>query len=466
MGATERKKDVVLFVHGFGSSAQCWKRILELLRSDEGLAQRYEFATWEYPTSWFNLNLLGRIPRLAELGRALGDEVESPRYRGRGLTLVGHSQGGLVIQSYVSQVLQAGEGPKLRGLRQAIFFATPTLGSTTAMSLRILFSTLFSNPQELTLRVLNPDVSDMRAVIDQRVVATTVDSDTAWRIPIHAICGMQDAIVPEASARGGFDSLRTVQGNHFTILKPKDREDDRYREFAELLLEPGGHKQRYEIASYKTAIRVEPRDRQEIAVPSAKNPRTVVFDNYATVKRSVRFQPSNRCLRPFTIRYTTRKEGYVAGHPSCANIAPFSEIGRGEDSGTYFQFDFKPAPEEEFSLIVEVYRGFNEGDRDVHFHLPEARYAQLEYVLDLSAYVAAGWSVKPPMLRFHREDRAHDELCRSRIASEPIAPRSATPEGLWTWELEDVDHGVADIVWDVVAPVHAGASGAPVSRSV
>ena len=53
----------------------------------------------------FELNLLGRIPRLQEIGRSLADEIDSPAYRGRPLTLVGHSQGGLVILSYLSDVL-------------------------------------------------------------------------------------------------------------------------------------------------------------------------------------------------------------------------------------------------------------------------------------------------------------------------------------------------------------------------
>jgi pimeloyl-ACP methyl ester carboxylesterase len=186
-GAAEResrRKPAILFVHGFGSSRKCWARLAELLGGDPRVAERYELAFWDYPTSWVSLNLLGRIPRLAELGRALGNELDGPSYRGRELVLVGHSQGGLVIQSWFAQVLQAGEGHRLRSVRQAIFLATPSLGSTTAMSLRRLVSTLITNPQEVTLRVLDPDVSDIRAVIHERLVAATTDSDLAWRVPV------------------------------------------------------------------------------------------------------------------------------------------------------------------------------------------------------------------------------------------------------------------------------------------
>ena len=229
-----------------------------------------------------------------EIGRSLSDEIDSPTYRGRPLTLVGHSQGGLVILSYLAELLGKGEGSCLRDLRQSVLLATPCEGSTTGFNLRRLASTLFSNPQELTLRVLNPDIADIRDVIDKRVVAATADSDTAWRVPIHAFCGMQDNVVPAASARGPFESVRRVPGTHFSILTPDDANDRRYTEFAEVLLDPGGHLHRFEIDSYETMIRVEPSAHLAVTCPG-KNPRVVEYDNYGTLRRTVRFAGSNRC---------------------------------------------------------------------------------------------------------------------------------------------------------------------------
>ena len=198
----ECQKDVILFVHGFGSSSSCWKRLTDLLEDDEEITSRYELATWDYPTKWIELQVFGRIPRLQELGRSLADTIDSPRYHDRSLTLVGHSQGGLVIQSYFVEMLNRDEADGLRHIRQAIFFATPSEGSTTLMPLRLLAATLLRNPQELTLRVLNPDVADMKAKIRERIVgALQDDPKSSWRIPIHAFCGLQDDIVPEPSAR-------------------------------------------------------------------------------------------------------------------------------------------------------------------------------------------------------------------------------------------------------------------------
>jgi pimeloyl-ACP methyl ester carboxylesterase len=338
MTSKSERKPIVVFVHGFGSTSKCWDTLLRLLGGDERITSRYELATWDYPTKWVEVNLLGRIPRLQELGRALAAELDSPRYRGRELTLIGHSQGGLVIQSYIADALQHGQAEALQEVRQAIFLATPSEGSMTGISLRRLFSLLFTNPQEVSLRVLNPDVSEIRSLIRERVVGAVKESDGTSRIPIHSFYGLQDDIVVEASARGVFDSVRPMRGNHFSILKPENLADPRYAELVEPLLEPGGHSHRFEVAEYVTELRVEPRAPQEIRTPSTTNPRVVQYDNYAVLKRSVVFAPSNRCKHNYFIQYATRGDGYVVGHPSHPNAASAADTGRGEDSGTYFRF--------------------------------------------------------------------------------------------------------------------------------
>ncbi len=450
MKRRDLQKGMILFVHGFGSSHECWKTMLKLLSEDNRINARYGFATWDYPTKWVELNLLGRIPRLEEIGRSLADEIDSPKYRGCELTLVGHSQGGLVIQNYFAELLN-GQASKLRDVRQAIFFATPNEGSTTAISLRHFMSTFFRNPQEVALRVLNPDVSDMRAIIRERIVAATEDNENNWRVPIHAFCGMQDNIVPETSARGPFDRVKRVKGTHFSIIKPEDDEDPRYTEFVELLLDPGGHTHRFEIESYETIISVEPREKDTIHTTSEKNPRTVEFDSYCTIKRTVRFSANNHCKEHFTIRYSTRNDGYIVGHTSHANKVPSAEKGLWEDTGTSFQFDFTPEYGQEFCLNVEVYKGFDDKDaRNVHFHLGNhSHYRRIKYVLDLSAYVAAGYNVLGPSFYLHPEDHEHGDLCGMRGAREALEMVSQTPEGVYHWELQGVQQGIVDIFWDV-----------------
>jgi pimeloyl-ACP methyl ester carboxylesterase len=448
----ERQKDLILFVHGFGSSSRCWKRLIELLDEDERITPRYELSTWDYPTKWIELQVFGRIPRLQELGRSLADEIDSPRYHGRSLTLVGHSQGGLVIQSYFAEMLDRDEADRLRHIRQAIFFATPSEGSSTLMPLRRLLSLLVRNPQELTLRVLNPDVADLRARIRERIVgALTDDRKSSWRIPIHAFCGLQDDIVPEPSARGPFDSVKRINGTHFSIITPRDRADSRYAELAEHLLDPGGHTHRFEIESYEATIRVEPRDNHTVLTSKCRKPRLVEFDNAATVKRTVRFAAANRCKKPFTIRYITRNGGYVEAYASHPNEASSIAKGQWEDTGQSYQFDFTPVWGQEYRLDVKVYKGFDQGARDIHLHLgSHSHYRRITYVLDLSAYLANGYDISSgPHFYLDPIDREHGDLCQRRDGARSLESHPQPQPGVYCWELADMEEGIIDIVWDV-----------------
>ena len=462
MGQTaHRPGGIVLFVHGFGSSSRCWAPLLSLLSADERITAEYDLRTFDYPTKWVEMNVFGRIPPLAEVGRLLGDEIDSPEYRGRPLTLVGHSQGGLVILSYLVDLLTRGEASRLRQVRQVICLATPFEGSTTGLRLRSLMSALVRNPQELTLRVLDPDVAALRAAARERIVLTTRDSATSWRVPMHAFCGVQDDIVPEASARGPIESVRRVPGDHFSILRPRDSSDRRYGELTEVLLDPGGHVHRFEIDEYETVIRVAPCPPSRVEV-GGKNPRTVDYDNIGTLKRTVRFAPSNRCRDVFTLRYSTRSWGYIVGYESHPNEAAPADIGRWDDTGTYYQFDFRPEAGEAYWLKVDVYRGFGDGERDVHFHLGNhSHYRKLVYVLDLSAYTSAGYRISSgPDFFLQAEDLQHGDMCRNRGGLEPIRPTAQPGDGVFRWELSGLTKGVVDIVWDVApdAAVDAGAA--------
>jgi pimeloyl-ACP methyl ester carboxylesterase len=444
-------KDLVLFIHGFGSSAECWKTMLPLLRADEEITSRYELRCWSYPTKVVELNPLARIPSLAQLGSYLVEDLRSPELRDRNLTLVGHSQGGLVILGCFDALLRAGKASELRNVRQAILVATPCEGSTTISGFRKFMSHFIENPQEETLRVLNPEIAAMRSEIRERIVGADTDANDSWRIPIHAFCGLQDDIVPEASARGVFDSVRSVPGTHSSILEPEDSNDPRFKKLREVLLEPGGHSHRFEIEHYETVITVEPRANETIQVSSNTNPREVYFDNFGTIKRTVRFAPSNRCKKHFGISYGTRGHGYVVGHCSVHNEASATDKGLWEDHGTTYRFEFVPGAEKSYCLQVDIYNGFDKDSRDVHFHLLNDAYRRhMTYVLDLSKYVSAGYSVSDgPRFYLDPENTQHHELCGKRTVGDGIPPEPEEKKGVYRWELQNVREGVVDIVWNV-----------------
>jgi pimeloyl-ACP methyl ester carboxylesterase len=449
-------KSVVLFVHGFGSSAKCWEPLSTLLRQDERITARYDLEYFEYPTPWFSFNPLRRIPRLREIARALREFIDSPRFYGREVTLVGHSQGGLVIQGYLAELLEAGHGERLEAVRQVLLVATPNLGSTLLSPVRKVLSVFAPNPQERTLRVLDPEITDVRAVIAERVQGAKLGGPNAWPVPITCFYGLQDGIVLEASARGPFSHVVPLEGDHFTILRPRDARDARYSELVELLLEPMGHEAVFLVDRYENAVAVKPLSPVQAfeVAHGGKPPRTVRTDNTADVLRTVMFSPKNCCALPFVLRYATRNEGYVRPTMSHENEASPEEKGRYDDNGVEAVFKFTPRPGETYRLRVEVYKGFDPGHRDLHFHLGrQTRYQTLRVSLDLTAYVAAGYAVsQQPCLYLHAHDPFDHDLCRQRGLGTPVGPAAGAPSGVWDWELHNLRQGVVDLVWDVAAP--------------
>lgn len=433
-----RPKGIVLFLHGFCSAADTWGDMLRILEADSRITERYDLASYSYATKLVEFNPLARIPELKELGQQLATEIDSPQYRGRPLTLVGHSQGGLIIQSYLAALTDDGAAEKLRNVRQAIFFATPSEGSTIGSTLRSLVFGLFSNSQERTLRVLNGDVADIRAKVRERIVDASTDSDREWRVPIHAFYGLRDNVVLRPSATSVFSNSKALDGTHLDIHKPRDKNDRRYTEFVEVLLDPGGHARRFEIESYRNVLQVEPpRDH---------------FADKARLTRTTKFAGSNRDEQPFRIMFDVRRGATLRGRTSHTNEVPAEERGRADDTGTFYEFRFHPRSEDEYTVGLEIDNAFGEGRRDIHFHLDSynSHMRALSYELDLSAYLAAGQRIPTdPQCRYAPERATTCEFCADMRMRSPL-PISARPrDGVYVWDFSDIEGGVVDIVWNV-----------------
>ena len=168
--------------------------------------------------------------------------------------------------------------------------------------------------------------------------------------------------------------------------------------------------------------------------------------------RSCRFAANNTKFKPFFIHYGTRENGYVVGHTSHKNEASPTDKGRAEDTGLYYRFEFTPRLGEDFSLTVEIYGGYGPQQREAHFHLGDhSHYKTMKYTLDLSAYVGAGYVVSQrPRFYLHAEDVGHGELCsRREVKDDLLEPTTATPAGVYAWDLKDIRKATVDIVWDV-----------------
>ncbi len=205
---------------------------------------------------------------------------------------------------------------------------------------------------------------------------------------------------------------------------------------------------------YETKVSVRPAlDKQEFVCKHGETTRIVHSDNIGCIDRSVVFSRKNRCTEPlFEIRYRTRHEGFLEPftYPD-ANEAAESEIGEYDDYGVATIFKFTPKPGTKFRSKIDVYGGFGEGQRDVHFHIGRNSYSKKRvYTLDLSAYLAASFKIsRTLLLHFHAHDPGDHGLCKTRALGEAVAPTFVAEKGIWQWEFVRVKQGVVDIIWDL-----------------
>ena len=224
-GTPAPTKHLVVLVHGFSSNAGCWESLISLFTNDNRFSN-YEFRCFEYPTQMVHFGITRRLPRLRELGRNLRGflqpffgEASGERYID--INLVGHSVGGLVIQSFIVDHLVENLGSELKQIRKVILLATPNHGSTVVSWLRRMLYFLRPNVQETALRVMNDEVNDTLAAIQKRVIDAKERRGNECPVPFHAFWGERDRVVLETSARGPFPTTSPLQGDHFEIICPK-----------------------------------------------------------------------------------------------------------------------------------------------------------------------------------------------------------------------------------------------------
>jgi len=174
------------------------------------------------------------------------------------------------------------------------------------------------------------------------------------------------------------------------------------------------------------------------------------------------------CEERFVIRYRTlADDGYL--EYTTGGVQERGEVGAADlqayrDDGQQIRFLYRPDRRAHDSCFLNlvIYNGFNPGNTTAHFHLrppdePLRFIENLEYVLDLSAYLRQGIRIPEPQLYLHPQNPAAcGDLCRSRIENDRREPTiREADDSVWHWTVKDVEGGVIDIFWDVPsAPSH------------
>lgn len=285
------------------------------------------------------------------------------------------------------------------------------------------------------MRVLNTEVFDIRTKVRERIVDATTDSQQEWRVPIHAFYGFRDNVVRRPSASSIFTHTEPLDGTHLNIHRPESDQDPRYKRFAELLLDPGGHARRFEVERYRNTLCVTP------GIGNAPDK--------SLLTRSVRFAAGNRDKHPFRIVFAVRRGATLHGRTSHTNEVPAEERGLAEDTGACYEFHFTPRSSDDYTVWFEIQNAFGHARRNIHFHL-DSHVRLLSYELDLSPYLAAGQGIPAdPQCRYSPDRAATCEFCADIRMRDPL-PISARPrKGVYVWDFHEIEGGVVDIMWEI-----------------
>ena len=236
----EPGKIPVVLVHGLRSSPAAWMKVINDLRGDQALRDRYQFWLFMYPTGTpFPVSAARLRKGLDEL-REVVDPTRSDKALDR-TVLIGHSMGGLISKMMIErsgdelwkligrrpfEELQA--TPEHRELLRRVFFfephpsiarvvfvATPHRGSELGdqfigrladrlirlpISLRMLYKTLLAQngPDFFTPEIrdggLPSSIDELRP--DNRLLKTLATLPRKPGVPVHSIIGQEDPVLP------------------------------------------------------------------------------------------------------------------------------------------------------------------------------------------------------------------------------------------------------------------------------
>lgn len=220
-------KAAIVFIHGIFSNSSCWDTIIEFLKQDLLISQCYLFYRFTYSSPHVSINPKNRIPNLFDIASTLEtclNEDNELKLCTR-IVLIGHSQGGLVIQRFLADQIIKGKGNELSRISGVITFATPNTGSELFLSVRRLLDIIWFHPQEHTLRPNNDMIDDMRKIILEKIVYSNIISNSSCPIPYKVYAGASDGVVPAKSAKWFFPNAGILPGNHSSIIKPQNEDD-------------------------------------------------------------------------------------------------------------------------------------------------------------------------------------------------------------------------------------------------
>ena len=94
----------VVLVHGIRASGSAWKQLMDRFANDDEMS-RLQVHTFEYFAS--GIDLMRKSPTQREVAMKLESFIATAVPEGEPFIMIGHSQGGLIIQRWIVNCLQA-----------------------------------------------------------------------------------------------------------------------------------------------------------------------------------------------------------------------------------------------------------------------------------------------------------------------------------------------------------------------
>lgn len=232
----------VVFIHGIGARdpQEYWKQFTEvLLRDTQAFTRDIDVYVWGYPTNtgpkWLidfihslsRKTLVDATPAIVRLGNLWRSTYQAQFSDYQYIGLVCHSMGGLLVQSWITDVLEEGQSSELDHLRHIAFYSTPHSGAPIAgVSL---------NDQLEGMTVTSDFVGRTRRRWHDHIVKwkdlqlKPEDSLYNRYIPHLVLSGINDQVVPRNFAEIVGMPCRDVDGNHTTLIQPVSVNDTRYK---------------------------------------------------------------------------------------------------------------------------------------------------------------------------------------------------------------------------------------------
>jgi pimeloyl-ACP methyl ester carboxylesterase len=207
-------------IHGFWSSPITWQPLNAIWQADERLRglqiDPFGYPSPKKPHLPFSAT---RVPDYDDVAQNLATWYTVRLAKEPGVAIVTHSQGGLILQRFLTWMLHEGRGRELARIRTIVMLACPNGGSEYLRSVRHILR-FGRHAQAGSLEVLDKHVANTQRTVLQRIVNATGVDDYQCRIPFHVYAGDSDKIVTAASAQGAFPGASALAGNHFSILDP------------------------------------------------------------------------------------------------------------------------------------------------------------------------------------------------------------------------------------------------------